>query len=229
MNNKVLGTTKDNINIFFHEEFSHPHREDLITETIGKIEIKDRGYIRETIDLGRIIGKNHLVDIDEYDTTIMWTRPKHQGPSKMVLSKQAPATSKVTIIICQNQNQDEDFGKYFLITLFEGEAGLPEPWNKGIQNDPIALAKSKDFWRWHALVPTDKERELILKENNIPRYTIISYDNIHYETDGTMYNRYCSYNTRVDALDALSQLNAKACKGPWGWFIVDNHTGDKID
>lgn len=59
--------SKDGVKVFVHPTESHPHRWDLIEEVIRNLTIGDRVFVLETLDLGRIIGVNHLVETTEKD------------------------------------------------------------------------------------------------------------------------------------------------------------------
>lgn len=166
----ILGITKDGITIYQHATASHSHRPDLDAEAISKIEINNRGFIRETIDMGRIIGVDHLVEVGTQEVCAYLRRGNRPGESKMVLTKEAQPTSFVTIIICQDRDPGETQGKYCLVTLFEGQPGEREPFDTNIQNNPEALKASQDFWAHHALVPTNEERKQIFDN----KYVLIS-------------------------------------------------------
>lgn len=155
MANIILGTSKDGIWVYYHPE-GHSHRADLNKEAISKITIADRPFVRETVSIGRVIGVDHLVTINEDDKVVLWTRPGRKSPSKMVLNRTAEDTDRVTVIIAKCGEEDGDLaGKYALVTLFEGAPGMPE------RDDDQECQK---FWANHALVPTDEELKLMRKE-----------------------------------------------------------------
>lgn len=152
---EVLGVTKDGIEVYRHPE-GHPHREDLLAETIAMIDTNGASYIRETIDLGRVIGKDHLVETNR-DSVIVWRkRGKRPGYSRMVLNQVAADTTKVTIVMCRCDDSEPEFtGKFVVVTLFEGEPGMPELFDRKCQNNPAVAEAAKAFWATHALVPED--------------------------------------------------------------------------
>ena len=155
MANIILGTSEDGIRVYYHPE-GHSHRADLNKEVISKITIADRPFVRETVSLGRTIGVDHLVSTTEDDKVVLWTRPGRKSPSRMVLNRQAADTDRVTVIIAKCGEEDGDLsGKYALVTLFEGEPGMPER-----DDDP----ECREFWTKYALVPTDEELKLMRKE-----------------------------------------------------------------
>jgi len=152
---EILGTTKDGINIYRHPE-GHPHREDLLAETISMIDTAGSPFIRQTIDLGRVIGKDHLVETDHNSVIVYRKRGNRAGYSRMVLNQPAADTQYVTIVMCRCDDSEPEFsGKYVVVTLFEGKPGEREPWDKSVQGKPEAIARCKAFWATHALVPED--------------------------------------------------------------------------
>lgn len=163
---KLYGISKNNIEIFAHPD-SHPHREDLISEVLSLITLpEDNTFFRATVDLGHIIGKDHLVKTYPGDNIVYLRRGNRAGESRMVL-KEAADTSFVTIICCvcskDETTPDELVGKWVIVTLFEGQPGEREPWDRACQNNPELKAKSEEFWANHALVPTEDEMEIIKK------------------------------------------------------------------
>lgn len=57
--NNLIAVSKNGIEVFSHPE-GHSHRPDLNAEVISKIELPtDRTFVRTTVDLGRVIGKDH--------------------------------------------------------------------------------------------------------------------------------------------------------------------------
>ena len=162
----IIGTSLNNIPVFLHPE-SHSHRPDLNAEVIGKIVLPEHDtFYRNTIDIGRVIGKDHLVKTDKHDTIVYLQRGNRSGMSRMVL-KEADDTSFVTIIACVAVEEEgtpaELVGKWILVTLFEGKQGEREPFDRAFADgkNPEGLKRSEDFWATHALVPTDEELEQI--------------------------------------------------------------------
>lgn len=168
-------TSKNGIQVFVHPTGSHPHRFDILGEAISLINIPDdRGYYKETVDLGHIIGFDHLVELNDDAMVYEMHRPifnedgtikeYRKGTSPMVLNQLPNETSRVTVVMCVDRDPDELQGKWCIITLFEGEEGEPEPWNDRVKNDPAQLAKSIDFFATHGFVPTEREWPVIARE-----------------------------------------------------------------
>ena len=163
INTNPIAISANGIQVFEHPE-GHSHRPDLDKEVISKIELPvDGTFVRTTVDLGRVIGKDHLVETDKYDTVVWLQRGNRPGKSRMVL-KEADDTSMVTVILCVcNEPEDNPAsalnGKWVLVTLFEGEPGEREPFDRAFADgkNPEGLKKAEEFWSCHALVPTEEE------------------------------------------------------------------------
>ena len=163
---KFIGYSANWQPMFVHPE-SHSHRPDLNMEAISKINLpEDNTFFRGTVDLGRIIGKDHLVETNPEDVIVYLQRGNRPGKSRMVL-KEAADTQFVTIIACVAREEegtpDELVGQWILVTLFEGKPGEREPFDRSFADgkNPEGLKAAKEFWSTHALVPTDEEMEMI--------------------------------------------------------------------
>lgn len=153
---KTYGISNNNITVYAHPE-GHPHREDILAEAINKISLPtDATFHRETVDLGRVIGVDHLVETNDDAQVVMFRRGNRPGESRMVLNQPAAPTSKVTIVLCVATDPEELAGKWVVVTAFEGEQGKPEPF------DRRATAEDAAWWEHHALVPTPEELAQIL-------------------------------------------------------------------
>ena len=154
---KRYGKTADGTPVYDHAE-SHPHRVDLAREALALVnmtrEERKGGFCRRTVEMPRMIGYDHLVEtkVDAEETNIYYFhRGNRQNKSRMVLNREAAPTNKVTVIMCRDtETGSPTENQWVLVTLFEGEAGRPET--------------VVEFWKTHALVPTDEERVEINKE-----------------------------------------------------------------
>ncbi len=167
-----IAISANGISVYNHPE-SHSHRPDLNAEVINKITLPDDStFFREVVDLGRVIGKDHLVETQEKDTIVYLQRGNRPGKSRMVL-KEAEDTSFVTIIACvaceEEGTPTELVGKWILVTLFEGKPGEREPFDRSFADgkNPEGKAAAEAFWATHALVPTEQEKIQILEENEV--------------------------------------------------------------
>ena len=161
---KIIAYTKNGVPVFSHDE-AHPHRMDLAEESIGMLTVPetpadpaDRSQTRhcEVLDMGRVIGKNHLVETDEDDAVFFAKRDDRPYPSRMVLKETADET-RLTVVLFYAE------GKWILWTNYEGEDGLPEVgcdrYNNGT---PEFQQKCREFWATHALVPNENEILIIV-------------------------------------------------------------------
>jgi len=150
--------SNDNIKIYNINGVSHSHRMDLNEEVISNINIGNRSFIRETISLEREIGFDHLVETTEEDEIVLLDRGRGY-PSRMVPGRKAEPTQKVFIVIAKGGPEDGEYnGEYILVTLFEGDPGMPEPYGRYEGNQDCI-----NFWANHALVPTKDEMAMIKK------------------------------------------------------------------
>ena len=150
---EVIGRTASGEFIYRHPD-SHSHRPDLDAEAIASVIIPEgSSFHRQAVDIGRTIGVDHLVETTEEDEIVYIRRGSRSGESRMVLNRSPKETTKVFVVLCKNNDEaDPLFGEWCLVTLFEGEPGLPEPWSRGGDTE-----EAKAFWANHALVPTDEE------------------------------------------------------------------------
>lgn len=151
--------TKDGVEVIVADGVSHSHREDLNEEVISKLVVGDQSFVRETISLGRTIGKNHLVERKPGDELYRYARNGRGHGSVFALNREGEDTDKATVVIAKGGPEDGELdGKLVLVTLYEGDPGMPEPYGR---NDNEECRK---FWDTHALVPTARERLEMLRE-----------------------------------------------------------------
>lgn len=149
--------TKDGIEVHEIRGVSHSHRTDLNEEALGMIEIGDRGFVRDVVSFDRIIGRDHLVETKDEDEIIRMSRNGNEYETKFAMNRETEPTDKATVIIAKGGPEDGDLeGKYILVTLFEGDPGMPEPYGRN-ENSPECIS----FWENHALVPTPVQRAMI--------------------------------------------------------------------
>ena len=150
-------TSKNGIEVFVHPT-SHIHNEAILEETIANIELPtDSGFIRTTIDLGHVIGYDHQVKRREDAKVVMIQRGNRAGLTPIVINQLPEETSLVTFVACVDTDPDEFQGKWCVITCFEGEQGMPEPWDRKCENNPELKAKCQKHWEENALTGTETE------------------------------------------------------------------------
>lgn len=139
-------TSKNGIEVYIHPT-SHIHNEGILEETIANIELPtDSSFIRTTINLGHVMGYDHLVDRREGDKVVMIQRGNRAGLTPIIINQQPKETCLVTFIACVDTDPDEFQGKWCIITCFEGEQGMPEPWDRKCENNPELKAKCEHYW-----------------------------------------------------------------------------------
>lgn len=155
--------TKDGIEVYEIDGVSHSHRGDLNKEALEMVEIGGRGFVRDVVPFGRTIGVDHLVETKDGDEIATMSRNGNEYETRFVMNKEAEPTDKATVIIAKGGPEDGDLeGKYILITLFEGDPGMPEPYGRN-EGNPECIS----FWENHALVPTPEQREMIEIEQRL--------------------------------------------------------------
>lgn len=168
----ILGYTKNGTPVHQHPTASHSHRPDLDAEVIGKLTVEEgQTFLRQTIDLGRNIGEDHLVGTADGDLIAFARRGNRAGESRFVLNRAATPTTKVTIVACVDRDPGETQGLWCLVTLFEGEPGCREPWDASLKTEE-AKAEAEAFWTTHALVPTEEERRTLFPVVNLTPHTV---------------------------------------------------------
>ena len=122
-----------------HKDASH----ELIAEAVSKIEYVPTFWMN-SIEMGRIVGKDACVVTNEKDDVRMICRPGRSIESRMVFNREPEDTTLFTIGMCT-----DDDG---LVTVFTAFPGLKAP--KEL-NDPRLSEEERPeaeaFWSNHAL------------------------------------------------------------------------------
>lgn len=145
---KKIGKTKNGFDVFVEIQNEHmiAHKDatyDLIAEVIKKVDYIPTFYMN-SIEMGRIVGKDACVETTEKDDICMRCRPGRKIESRMVLNREPEDTTLLTVGLCT-----DDDG---LVTVFTSFPGLKAP--KEL-NDPSLSDKERPeaeaFWSNHAL------------------------------------------------------------------------------
>ena len=151
----LIALSSNGTEVHSHHE-AHPHRIDIAKEVIGKMTIpaapadpSDRSQTRhaETVDLGREIGINHLVEVSPEDEVIYVYRGDRTWETPMVFKPGTLETRACAVCFWAEE-------KWILWTLFEGAdgEGLPEPGCDRYNNGTPEFQKACDeFWATHAI------------------------------------------------------------------------------
>ncbi|MES2006713.1 MAG: hypothetical protein V4436_01235 [Patescibacteria group bacterium] len=122
---------------------AHPEVLPLLVGALLTIESRDREYIQEEIDFGRIIGSSIRVETGPDDEIIFAQRPGREGLSRFVKNRKETPCSTMAVVL---RKGTEDHRAYILMTAFVGILAPPEPWDKN------ADERSVPFWNSNALV-----------------------------------------------------------------------------
>lgn len=151
---EFFAITRNNIEIYvdeatrLHMEAHSDVKISDMKEGISLIEYQGPFFI-DSIDLGRIVGKDNCVAVAEDEKKLVQyrTRKNRQGKTPVIMAgqKEPADTSLITIGICKDSD-----GKDTLFTAFYGYKGEKEPWERGLS--PEQKRKSEDFWSTHALI-----------------------------------------------------------------------------
>ena len=106
-----------------------------------------------------------------------YARNGRSQESVFALNREGEDTDKATVVIAKGGPEDGELdGKLVLVTLFEGDPGMPEPYGR---NDNEECRK---FWDTHALVPTTRERLEMLRELKREDIAHMEYSQVLFET-----------------------------------------------
>jgi len=145
---KLIGKTKNAYDVYIiinhkhmlaHKDVTHA----LIAEAVSKVEYLPT-FFMNSIDMGRIIGKDACVKTSDADDVRMVRRPGRKIKSRMVFNREPEDTNLLTV----GMFTDDDG----LVTVFTAYPGLRAP--KEL-NDPRLRkeerAEAEAFWSTHAL------------------------------------------------------------------------------
>ncbi|MBU6427266.1 hypothetical protein KGQ27_03475 [Patescibacteria group bacterium] len=138
---KTLGRLKSGEEVV-DREVSHIHAgaEEFIFEALARIESRKFPRFKETIDLGRVIGRSNRVSTGPGDEIVFAQRVNRPGLSRFVKNREPEPTTMITVKLHRLSDT-----QYELRTAYIGEAGVAEPWDEDAKSDSIP------FWSAHAL------------------------------------------------------------------------------
>lgn len=115
----------------------------LLAEAVEKV-VYTNPFWMETLDMGRIIGKDGCVEVTEEDDTCWACRPGRKLPSHLVFNKQPVETPYFTVGMCTDND-----GLVTIFTAFAGKKAPKEPLDPTLKEEE--RAESEAFWATHAL------------------------------------------------------------------------------
>lgn len=145
---KVVGMTANGFEVYVivNDEHMQAHADatnELIAEAIRKVHYTAPFWMN-TVDMGRIIGKNACVEIDATDDTRWVCRPGRNTESHMVFNKEPVDTTEFTVGMCTDKD-----GLVTVFTAFPGPKAPKEPTDPSLRDDE--REESEKFWSTHAL------------------------------------------------------------------------------
>ena len=149
---KVVGRLANGLPVYDRPN-SHLHDGDggltpeLLQGALKRVETTDMFHV-ETVDFDHVVGFSTCVTINEGDQVVMAIRKGRQGPTPMVLGRQAEPCKAVTVVLKKDYRE----GYYVLITAFVGEAAEKEPWDRSLLPGSPEHERCVEFWRTHALI-----------------------------------------------------------------------------
>ena len=121
----------------------------LLPEAFTHIRSAGRDFFIEEVDFGRNIGRCACIETVSGDSIIYARRKGREGFTRFVVDREAESTPYMTVM----GRKEKDH--YALVTSFLGRKTEPEPW------DPHATRESVRFWRTHAFVLGECERDIV--------------------------------------------------------------------
>lgn len=149
--------TKDGITINLDEETcqhlaAHSQiTEELLGEAIGLVELGNRPFYMESVDLQKTIGTDGIVPNSLYGAGTLLKRKNRKGLTPCLVGYEGVETSLITIGICLFE------GKFYLFTAFTGQKVPKEPWDETLKDSE--KKESEEFWNTHSLCVTKEELE----------------------------------------------------------------------
>lgn len=147
MNLDRIGTLVSGEDVWTYES-SHIHAgvNAVLAEVLAKMS-PEGGFVRTTVDLGRVVGHDNCVPTTDADEIVFAQREGRQGLTRFTKSAEPVATSEVSVIMCRDK---EHGGRWTLITAFFGALAPREPWDPNIKSDSERV-DAREFWSSHAL------------------------------------------------------------------------------
>jgi len=120
-----------------------------VEQAVSRLELGNRTFLMETVELPYIIGKSNCVSSEDKDVQMLY-RKGRAGKSPVILDGEGTPTNKITIGICKKEDT------YYLFTAFYGEKATREPWDTNIETEE-EREECERFWSTHALCCTPDE------------------------------------------------------------------------
>ena len=144
----IVGKTANGFEVYVivNDEHMKAHADatnQLIAEAIQKVEYIPTFWMN-SIDMGRIVGKDACVEVTENDDVRWICRPGRKIESPVVFNKEPADTRYFTVGMCT-----DDDGLVTVFTAFPGKKAPKEPNDPHLREDE--REESQRFWSTHAL------------------------------------------------------------------------------
>lgn len=124
------------------------HAVDLpaIREAIGRLEVKGKGFVKVSIDMGRFVGSTICVPTKADDDIVFARRIGRPTMTRFVKNREPVPCRFVTLIVSQ-----VDKLNYRLVTGYVGQEAEREIGDRSIES-ASEFTRALKFWSTHALV-----------------------------------------------------------------------------
>jgi len=120
---------------------------DILAEAVKKIEYNG-GFYKDSINMGRIIGKTTCVKVDANDEVQHFYRKKRVGTTPFVKGRDPEDTTNIVVIFREGK-----YGNPMLITSWYGDLAPMEPWDARRKHcTEEEIRECDEFWDSHALI-----------------------------------------------------------------------------
>lgn len=140
--------TADGVEVKIDSEHMRQHASvlPLLKEIIPNMTLADKGgFIKTSIDMGRVVGVCDCVPTTQYDEIVYAQRVGRPGKTRFVKNRKPQPCSHVAVVLKRVGD------KFKLLTGFIGQVAEREPFDPSIRSD-VDYMKAKHFWDNHALV-----------------------------------------------------------------------------
>ena len=118
-----------------------------LKEAISQIDYQG-GFYKESVNLGRIIGKTSCVEVGPNDNVEYFYRKNRAGVTPFVKGREPEDTTNIVVIFREGK-----YGNPILITSWYGNLAPMEPWDARRKHcTDEEIKECDDFWASHALI-----------------------------------------------------------------------------
>ena len=120
---------------------------DILAEACKKIDYHG-GFYKDSINMGRVIGKTTCVEVGPDDDVQYFYRKKRKGTTPFVKGREPEDTTNIVVIFREGK-----YGNPMLLTSWYGNLAPMEPWDARRKNcSEEEIKECEEFWSTHALI-----------------------------------------------------------------------------